>query len=368
MRMTSLYLGVLLGLLCLPNLNAQDDIPRRPDGKPDLSGTYDVAWLTPYQRNPKYGESPYLSEEEARNISVNAAASLETAIAPIAGDRPPPPVGGDGHPSNVGGHNIFWWDRGTGAFAIDGRYRNSVITEPADGRLPPLTEKGKALQPLGLGVFNKNTGDAWWLEESDYIFNDPELQTLTTRCLYTGGATIPIRPSTYNNLKTIVQTDSEIVLHVEWQHWTRIVRLDSEHRLPEMISWGGDSIGWWEGDTLVVDTTNFRRAGIAHLPEARRYSKGDKDPMRSPGEPHEGLHVVERFRRIDKDTLLYEFTVEDPDYTAPYAGSLPWPRTDHKLYEYACHEGNYSMGLMLRGARVLEKEWYEKHPDRKPQS
>ena len=146
---------------------------------------------------------------------------------------------------------------------------------------------------------------------------------------------MPVRPSAYNNLKTITQTDTHVAIHVEWMHWTRIVRLDSEHPPPEYRSFGGDSIGWWEEDTLVVETTNF---------------------LRAPHVAHDGLRVVERFSRIDADTLFYEFTVEDSDYTAPYTGSLPWPRTDERLYEYACHEGNYSMGNMLRGARLLEQE------------
>ena len=147
-------------------------------------------------------------------------------------------------------------------------------------------------------------------------------------------------PRTASGLKTIRQTDTHVAILVEWMHWTRIVRLDSEHAPPEVRSFAGDSIGWWDGDTLIVETTNF---------------------LRAPNVPHDDLRVIERFRRLDASTLFYEFTVEDSDYEAPFTGSLPWPRTDKRLYEYACHEGNYAMGNMLRGARLLEKEWREEH-------
>ena len=158
------------------------------------------------------------------------------------------------------------------------------------------------------------------------------------RCLYIGAVTVPIRPVVYNNAKTIVQTDTHVVIHIEWMHWARVVRINSEHHGLEFRSLAGDSIGWWEGDTLVVETTNF---------------------LDRPGVPRENLRVVERFSPIDGDSLLYGFTVHDPDYTAPYSGEFPWPKADHANWEYACHEGNYSMGNTLRGARLLEKEWLQ---------
>jgi hypothetical protein len=148
-------------------------------------------------------------------------------------------------------------------------------------------------------------------------------------------ASVPAQPVLYNNLKTIVQTDTHVVILVEWMHWARIIRLDAEHHPPEIRSLGGDSIGRWEGETLVVDTTNF---------------------LATPTMPREGLHVVERFTRLDQSTVLYQFTVNDPDYAAPYGGEFPWHQTTDKLYEYACHEGNYALGNILRGARLMEKE------------
>ena len=335
---THLLLAAVILALSAPTV-AQDDIPRTASGRPDLSGTYDIATRTPMMRDPKYGEDLYMSAEDAHRIAAATEAGKVQADVPSDPNREAPPVGGDGHRSNIGGHNQFWFDFGTIPFRVDGKYRNSIITDPPNGRLPPKTERGQALTPRGLGAYNRNPGGAWWLESGENLYDEPEVQTLGTRCLYAGGPTVPVRPSAYNNLKTITQTDTHVAIHVEWMHWTRIVRLDSEHAPPEYRSFGGDSIGWWEDDTLVVETTNF---------------------LRAPHVPHDGLKVTERFRRIDADTLFYEFTVEDSDYTAPYTGSLPWPRTDERLYEYACHEGNYSMGNMLRGARLLEQEAREK--------
>ncbi len=330
---------LLAAIFSLPlAASAQGDIPRTASGRPDLSGTYDIATRTPLMRDPKYGEDPWMSTDDAHRIAASTEAAKVEADIPSEPDRKAPPVGGDGHRSNIGGHNPFWFDFGTTAFQVDGRYRNSIVTDPPDGRLPPKTERGRALTPRSLGAYNHNPGGAWWLDSGEKLYDDPESQTLGTRCLYAGGATVPARPSAYNNLKTIRQTDTHVAIHVEWMHWTRIVRLDSENAPPEVRSFAGDSIGWWEGDTLVVETTNFLRAANV---------------------AHDGLRVVERFSRLDADTLFYEFTVEDSDYTAPYTGSLPWPRTDKRLYEYACHEGNYAMGNMLRGARLLEKEWRE---------
>ena len=148
----------------------------------------------------------------------------------------------------------------------------------------------------------------------------------------------PMLSVLYNNMKRIVQTDDTVVILVEMVHDARVVRMNAEHNPPEIRSWLGDSVGRWEGDTLVVDTTNF--TGNPSLGGASR-----------------NLHVVERFPRIDADTLLYGFTVEDPTgWSAPWSGEYPWPASDSKVYEYACHEANYSFGGILRGARVLEQD------------
>jgi len=316
-----------------------EEIPRTPSGRPDFSGNYDVSFLTPLERDPRFGERQYLTEEEAEQI----AAGMAAANARDAEAREPERdvIAGlteEGY-RGVGAYNAFWLDRGTAAFQVDGKYRTSVLTDPPDGRLPARTEAGQArfetLPPFGY----ENTGTAWWLENGDDPYDGPETLSLLDRCLYLSAAATPVRPILYNNMKTITQTEDHVVILVEWMHWAKVVRLNAEHAPPEVRSLGGDSIGWWEGDTLVVETTNF---------------------LASPRVPREGLKVVERFTRKSRSELLYEFTVLDPDYTAPYSGEFIWPQTDELNYEYACHEGNYAMGGILRGARLLEREYEER--------
>ena len=190
-------------------------------------------------------------------------------------------------------------------------------------------------------VLHENKGDAWWLgREGAGPYDGPEALTLSDRCLLGFGSTggPPMLPTFYNNLKRIVQTPDHVVILIEMVHDARIIRLNSEHADPSVRKWLGDSIGWWEGDTLVVDTTNF--------PDQPSLYGASRD-----------LHVVERFERIDKDSLLYSFTVEDANsWTAPWSGEYPWPQSDERVFEYACHEGNYAMEGILKGARLLEQD------------
>lgn len=347
MKIEYVAICTLLGVAL--SVSASDDIPRRADGKPDFSGTYDIASVTPIQRPVAQGDNLYLSNDKVRALEQAALDLVAAGNAPSDPDRPAPEKGGD-----VGFYNYGWLDRGDSLFKIGGRYRSSILVDPPNGRLPPLTAAGQArraarhdarVQPGDQNQLEipdsvlKNDGTAWWLDEGGHPYDGPEQLTLLDRCLVYGGATIPVMPTMYNNMKTIVQTDSHLLINVEWMHWARIVRLDSEHVDPEIRSLAGDSIGWWEGDTLVVETTNF---------------------LEKPGVPWEGLRIVERFSPIDANSLLYKFTVHDPDYTAPYSGELPWPKSTHKSYEYACHEGNYAIGNILRGARELEREWFER--------
>jgi len=222
---------------------------------------------------------------------------------------------------------------------VDGKFRTSIIHEPANGRQPPLTDFGKARAAKIFSAFRPNTGEAWWWPGPG-PFDHPESTTLSDRCLLgfssTGGP--PMLPALYNNLHQIVQTDDYVMILTEMVHDARIVRMDSEHALPEVRKWMGDSIGWWEGDTLIVDTTNFR----------------DTPALWVAGQD---LHVIERFRKQDDGSLVYSFTVEDPKvWTSAWSGEYTWPRTSDRVFEYACHEGNYAMGNMLRGARILEAD------------
>jgi hypothetical protein len=320
---------------------SSQELPRTPSGRPDLSGTYDIANLTPFEREAKFGDRLVLTDEEAKAIEQQRAGFLTFANRQSDPNREAPPQGGDGSggaSGKVGGYNAFWIDAGSRPLPIDGQYRTSILTDPANGRLPELTPEGKKRRDAINPYITENTGDAWWLDTGDDPYDGPESLTTVDRCLYVGVATIPARSVPYNNLKRIVQTDDHVMIEVEWMHWVRVIRLDSEHAPPEILSMSGDSIGRWEGDTLVVETTNF---------------------MERPNVPRPGLRITERFSLQDPETLLYEFTVHDPEYVAPYSGAMPWPRTPDRLFEYACHEGNYAMGNILRGARLLEKEKME---------
>ena len=336
--MNFLFIAALVALAAAPASADPADFPRTASGKPDFSGRYDIATLTPYLRDPRHGDRLHLDPEEAAKREAAAAARMERSLQPSDPDRGPPQAGVN---VDARSYDWFWMDPGTTLFQIDGQYRTSIVVDPPNGRLPAISEAGKKRRAARRRRGGwRNDGTAWWLATGEDPYDDPEGQPLQDRCLYLGHVTVPARPVVYNNLKTIVQTEDHVLILIEWMHWARIVRLNAEHLPEDMRSLGGDSIGWWEGDTLVVSTTNF---------------------LAQPGMPRHGLRVVERFSPLDAKRLLYRFTVHDPDHVAPYAGELPWPKTESSLYEYACHEGNYAMGNTLRGARQLEREWIQRH-------
>ncbi len=334
--------------------SAAAEAPRTPSGHPDLSGVYDIATRTPLERPKAAGDRLTLTDEEAAEVARKEAQLAAQADAASDPDRRAPAAGGagfagdlevpelDAAAGNVGGYNWFWIDRGSGAFKIDGKWRTSIIIDPKNGRRPPLTAEGKKRAAARARMYRPNTGEAWWIEEGldPGPYDDPELRPLAERCLLGFGSTggPPMLPVLYNNLKRIVQTEDHIMILVEMVHDARIIRLNADHAPSDIRSWLGDSVGHWEGDTLVVDTTNF--SDHPALSGASR-----------------NLHVVERFTRLDQHTLLYRFTVDDPTvWTAPWSGEYVWPATDSRVYEYACHEANYSFGGILRGARILEAE------------
>ena len=185
-----------------------------------------------------------------------------------------------------------------------------------------------------------NDGTANWLKKNGPgPFDGPESLAIAERCILGFSAGPPMLPGLYNNYKRIVQTPTHVVILVEMVHDARVIRMDAEHDPAGHTKWLGDAIGWWENDTLVVDTTNFR--------DTTGLYGGD-----------ENLHLVERFTKQENGDLLYNFTVDDPTaWTAPWSGEFVWKSSESKVYEYACHEGNYAMGNILRGARLLEEEF-----------
>ena len=313
--------------------------------RPDLSGTYDIATLTPLTRPAKFGERLALTADEARAIERQEAAIVAATSRKSDPNRSAPPAGGDGSQGpagNVGGYNSFWVDRGTGAFQIDGKFRTSIITSPANGQLPAMTPEAIKKARERAKYNRPNDGVAFWVKEglNPGPYDDPELRPLAERCLLAFGTSSgpPMLPVMYNNLKRIVQTNDTVMILNEMVHDARIIRINGKHEPPEIRRWMGDSIGKWEGSTLVVDTTNFN--------DTPALFNATRD-----------LHVVERFSRIDAKTLRYQFTVEDPNvWTKPWSGEILWPATDQRVFEYACHEGNYSFEGILKGARILEKE------------
>ncbi|MGE0625574.1 MAG: hypothetical protein AB7I04_24040 [Pseudomonadales bacterium] len=344
MKALSCTLLAVLALAAEPQAGAAD-IPRTADGKPDLSGTYDIATVTPVERPQALGNQSTLTDEQVRQMSSRMAAMRAAESERSDPNREAPPVGGDGSggaTGNVGGYNTFWIDPGEQPFKLHGEFRTSIITDPPNGRRPAMTPQGQArIATLFKQFGKKNEGTAWWVGlPGPGPYDDPETLTLSDRCLTGFGSAggPPVLPTLYNNLKRIVQTPDHVMILIEMVHDARIVRLNSEHADPSIRKWLGDSIGWWEGDTLVVDTTNFN------------------DHPAQWGASRD-LHVVERFRRIDADTLHYSFTVTDPNtWEAPWSGEYPWPETEDQLFEYACHEGNYAMHGILGGARLLESE------------
>jgi hypothetical protein len=324
----------------------QSSAPRTADGHPDLQGTYDLATLTPLERR---ADTPLvLTDEQAAKLEKDVAQRSDALAAPVKGDRDAPPKGGDGSPGpygNVGGYNNFWLDPGSHYTVVDGRKRASLLVDPPDGRVPALTDAAR--QRRSSADYNaRPTSDAAAREEDPGFegpnaYDDPEIRPLAERCLIGFSSTSgpPILPTYfYNNLHQIVQTPDTVMILTEMVHDARVIRMNAQHAPKSVRKWLGDSIGHWEGDTLVVDTTNF----------------SDKTRFRGSSE---NLHVVERFTRTGPKTLRYQFTIDDSTtWTRPWTAEYTWPATDGLIYEYACHEGNYAMGNILRGARQKERD------------
>ena len=327
---------VLAAGVISPVAAGQETMSRTPWGHPDLQGTYTNKTITPLERPAEFAGRELLTAEEAAGLEREAAArnaELLTRPARRTAVTENVNVGEDGAP---GYYNSFWLDAG-----LTSTGRTSIIVDPPDGRIPPLTPAAQQDEDARLAArAGRGPADAW----TDLDLND--------RCvLWAAGP--PMLPDGYNSYYLILQTPEYVAIQVEMIHDTRIIPLDGRPRLGRPIpQWLGEMRGRWEGDTLVVETRH-----IARSEEGSSFSRDAARIRAANGGRTESLRVVERFTRVDADTLRYEFTVEDPTrWTRPWSGELPLRRTDEPLFEYACHEGNYGLANMLSGARAEERE------------
>jgi hypothetical protein len=287
---------------------------RTADGQPDLQGVWNFSTITPLERTAEFAGREFLTDAEAKAFEQRTAEQTNRDNRGSSAD------------SDLGGaYNEFWWDRGVHAARVHGKTRTSLIVDPPDGRIPALTSDGQARAAVRADARRQHPADG------------PEDRSLGERCLLFNAGP-PMLSGPYNNYVQILQTRDHVVIVNEMIHDARIVPLDGRPHLPAgMRSWLGDSRGHWDGNTLVVETTNFT----------------GKTNVRGSGE---GLRLVERFTRADAGTLLYEFSIDDPaSFSKPWSAVLPMAKTDDRIFEYACHEGNYAMTGILRGARSGEK-------------
>jgi hypothetical protein len=290
---------------------AKGAMAHTPDGQPDLQGIWSFATITPLERPADLAGKEFFTEKEAADYEAEIRTRNNM-------DRRDGPAEAD-----VGrAYNDFWWDRGT---RIVKTKRTSLIIDPADGKIPALTPAGRERQTERQAV---NRGKE---------FDGPENRPLAERCIIWPSTGPPMIPTAYNNNIRILQSPGYVTILVEMIHDVRVIPLDNRPHLSQDVrQLKGDSRGHWEGDTLVVETTNFTN---------RTAFRGASANMR----------LTERFKRSDADTLLYQFTVNDPEtFTKPWTVEIPVTRSEAPMFEYACHEGNYAMTGGLAGARTEE--------------
>ncbi len=332
-------LAGILGLMAAPCILAQT-IPanamstakasygkRTPDGQPDLQGIWSNASLTPLERPAELASKEAFSEEEAAAFARERVASNKeyddekAKAARLTNTKLNPEA-------RMGSYNDIFFER---AGELARTKRTSLIVDPADGRIPPLTPEAQQRAAVAAKLAKERCGSA------EPCINGPEDLNLSTRCMFWPTEGPPMLPSAYNNNYQIFQTKDYVAIAIEMIHSVRIIPLDGRGHLPSNVRpWLGDSRGHWEGDTLVVETTNF---------SGRQNFRNSTPAMR----------VTERFTRVGADTLMYRFTVDDPKtFTKPWAAEIPMVATAGPVYEFACHESNYAMTGILAGARLKD--------------
>ena len=296
--------------------------PRTVNGKPDLQGTWSNASITTLERNSRY-ENLVLSDDEA----IQATNSHPQNVRLATDDNLQQGELLDGSDLGRGrGYNAFWIDPGTSFGVIDGQVRTSWITQPEDGRIPYNQQGREARAALALKISS---------------FDGPETRPLAERCIGTNNRIgPPMINGLYNNYYQIIQTEDYVVVRTEMISHARIIPLDSQHIKGAIQPLFGESIGYWEGDTLVVETTNFSpwqvETSVSLSPQGK---------------------VTERFTRVSDSQILYQFSIDDTQYYEQvWHGELNFNAVDVQVYEFACHEGNYALPGILAGARVQEKD------------
>ena len=320
------FLWFLLGFSAFSQAQTNWQVPITSYGHPNLQGVWTSASVTTLERDKALGETLVVGVEEARRLEQQSALNVltEADSAPSDPDRLPPTDG-----DTDAGYNAFWIDPGTRLAEIDGDYRTSFIVNPEDGQIPYSAAAGIAIFQYG----------------QDSGYDGPEQRPLGERCMVGFGSSggPPMLPVLYNNNYQIVQNKNYVLILAEMNHDARIIRLNDEHMNDAFQPWLGDSVGYWDKNTLVVETINF------HPQQSFRFAI--KHSLYLP----QTAKVTERFTRTGQERILYEFTVEDSGaYTQPWAAEIPFRKTDSSMYEYACHEGNYALPGILAGARREE--------------
>ena len=295
-------------------------IPRTADGHPDLQGIWNNSTRTPLERPAEFAAKPTLTDAEAKiweQKEHQAWQELDgTSEGPLHKTK-----GSEG----TGAYNVLFYDMGSGLARVDGVKRTSMVIDPPDGKIPPVVPQARERNRAVAAARSANVGNV-------------KDRGLSERCIFTSMAGPPMLPTLYNNNYQIVQTPDAVMILAEEIHDPRIIRMNAQHAPENVRQWLGDSIGRWEGDTLVVETTNFN--------DQTRFRGSSKD-----------LKVTERFTRVDANNIVYKATIEDPStWTKPWTVELPFAAAAGPIYEYACHEGNYAIEDILSGARKAEAE------------
>lgn len=331
----ALFGTVVSALIGVPSMAQQAyQSPRTEHGYPDLQGVWTNATITPFARPEQYAGRRAHTATEAQTLEQGIADSNAAANEPsdpndTVKDLEHKGCQLRGFANNANcAYNQFWADSGTHLIDINGEKRTSIIIDPPDGRLPPVLATAQARNNERRRKF-----------DAAGVAAGPESRPLGERCLMSFGSSSgpPMLPLMYNNNYQIVQNKDSVMILVEMVHDVRVIRIGGEHSPNNIRQWMGDSIGRYEGNTLIVETTNFHE---------QQSFQGTS----------ENRKVIERFTRISPNKILYRFTVEDPStFERPFSGEVAMNLGDGNIYEYACHEGNYAMPGVLAGAREEER-------------